>query len=310
MSDSKDDNSVRLLAITGASYCGSTYFAYVVGSHPEVLNVGESRSFPMFGDQCTLCARKGVPCPIFTEALKNVPKGTWFRALSERAGVSTIVSTDKAAFRYDGTTEGCVVLPILYFRNPLAHVASFKMHHMLAAEGVPESKLLWMDKQCSSISKIIAFMSQQYTEAMAFTASTPDSLFIDHDYLSAYRQPVFTYAFDRLGLTFNAAYLNYRNYEHHPVSGNLGVHGTVARDPSVPLLERMFPDVLPHREWPSWNLQPRDVIADQRWKHFLDRDEVTQVLESALAREIYPELVAKFMGSLRAWLTKQEIQDL
>jgi len=303
----------KLAAILGPNYCGSTYAGYVLGSHDDVGFVSESVRFNrenhVRGDDCINCEKRGKSCHIWTPDLIGTDPAVWFKTIadrfSERLGTNLLVSTDKYAKAYDGKTEGCDVFPVVFFREPISFVSTYKIYHMLATAEKRADQLTYMDKKCSSVGGILEYLEAHYDAILKYVDRFDDVQFVDHDYLTAYKD-TFRMICDFLGIEFDPACLEFWKYEHHTIGGNDGAHSQSNANEHVGRL--MFPDIMESKNWGLWNTQEREIHVDFRWKSVMTANEILQIVDSRFYREIYVPMQVKFMDQLKNWISENEIQ--
>ncbi len=133
----------RHVAIGGMSFCGSTLLGFLLGSLPDVANIGESHSlvFRQLGGErqpvdytsdppegmipCDLCADD--PCPVwslpFRRSLAADPVD-WYGKLAEQAKADVLVSSDKSHAKLSGLDPLGRHDLIVLFKSPAVAWAS------------------------------------------------------------------------------------------------------------------------------------------------------------------------------------------
>jgi len=298
----------RLVAILGPDYCGSTYAGYVLGCHDNMSFVSESIVFKNdVKSRCINCEKNKCTCNIWTDELRNVDESVWFNSILNRfkdtKNTEILVSTDKHAEAFAGKTHGCEVVPIVFFRDPVSIMSTYKMHHIMATKN--KKVLSYKDKTLNTIEKILDYLEGRYDAIDRYIKEFKSVLFIDHDYLTAYKN-TFRLIFDFIGEEFDDKFLEFWKYDHHVVGGNMGVHLQSKEDRHTKKL--MFPDIMNEKKWYLWNSQSRDINVDYRWKVIMKKDEIFKVINSRLYK-MYLDMHELFIQDMLSWINKNNIQE-
>ena len=207
---------INVIAIMGMPYCGSTLFAYQLGSLTNCAAIGELYNWafrnygtgkPISYGQCATCENCEHLTPEFREALtaENV-----YQKYSELFEVTNLIDGSKVVpyyrdivFPQYAQRTDVKIIPVILYKSPLESCASSKIH---------EGKL--DDESWCSV----------YEDALSATEAMRNRIILSYKDFVINNAVFLKYFCDLLGETYTPNIVEYWNFEHHHLGGNSVTH--------------------------------------------------------------------------------------
>lgn len=230
-----------VFAVVGMPYSGSTLLSFVLGSNPYVYNGADLHYLNNTkGGQCSLHKEK---CDVLSQTgLEDIYSNfgnhdAWYDAISHHTGRPYVVDASKQLSFFEQ------VLPLT--SKPVVVIALNK-HPMRALASDLYNRLFDRKLKLKKLDDIHVYIKENEAEVKSFLHKRVNAIFDDvkareallesvknrdnivdivfmryEDYLG---NPGYEFGrlFEKFGLIFENNYLNYTQYEHHPITGNMG----------------------------------------------------------------------------------------
>ena len=247
----------KLITILGISYCGSTYLNFVLGSLLNVKAVGESHwLLDSENISCATCTYKKKNCNFFTKEtislLKNSDKTKFYSSLFDILNTNIVVNSDKNPSNLKGKLKNVENYFIVLFKSPERQYLSLKTH-----------------KNDSGVSSHLDLTNKAYKNAIDFVKETNHEkvIYIDYDSFMLDKIRVLRYICSEFDLIYNENAINYWNFEHHSIGGNISAYFNFREKEKLPNLEKV-----------SWyKNNHRNTNIDCRYKFALTAGELNEI---------------------------------
>jgi hypothetical protein len=229
-----------IYAVVGMPYSGSTLLSFILGSNDQVYNGADLHH--LNGERKGVCSIHKDKCPVFTpDSLAEV-----YEAFSDcDAWYDKIAEVTKRPFIFDASKQISFFREVLPKTRKKVVVIALNKHPMRALSSDIYNRFFARQKKMESLSDIRDYMKSNKEEVRHFILKRLDALLVDIEeraillksiserdnileivnlsYESYVENPteVFSKLLGLYGLEYREEFLEYRNYEHHPVTGNL-----------------------------------------------------------------------------------------
>jgi hypothetical protein len=249
---------MRVIAIIGCDFCGSTTLCRLFAAVDNVFSAGETHWLfrqPIVRGRCMVCdpiRKKPLQCSIFTEDFINSCRllSTVYTKIGSRCNVDTLVISDKTPGHYNSMKgKNIYYEPIILFKSPLAQVVS----------GVRRNK--------GSVKQLLNQWNNFYLNAIEWcNKNCSKYLFLNYEVMA---QKPFE-VMNILCANYNLPKINKEKLtseeDFHHISGN--------------------PEALKKKE----------IKLDERWKSELTKREIEEINNNDRVNKFYARLLAKSIG--------------
>jgi hypothetical protein len=221
---------LKVIAVLGRSYCGSSILNLVLGSHSCTFGAGELYRTVMRPDKayCAICRGH---CSVWTpDTIQRLNLDNVYETLAKRTGADTIIDSSKVPGWFSkamNARTNVEFIPTLLVKHPLRHISSFVANQFFRDESLPHRDAP------ETRQRLLSFANEQLRKTLqAYTRILDNPTFQPHGpvrilaYESFVADPdsALKPTLNAAGLEFEPRMLEYLKQEHHPVGGNTGAH--------------------------------------------------------------------------------------
>jgi len=207
-----DNSPTTVINIISTAYSGSTWLGLMLGTHPQMLSVGEMKWVRRDPDNIA-CGLHGEECPLWSRFDWHAEENP-FCQLVRLSGYRTLVVHNSRKLVPHQRTSGARAKFIHLIRDGRAVTAS--MLRKNCAPSMWGAARLWRYK----LSRHHRMLKRQPSE---------DCLTVQYESLVADKHAELSRICEFLGAGFDPAMLEFWEGDYHPISGNRGTIFTAAR---------------------------------------------------------------------------------
>lgn len=252
-----DDAPLTVVNVISVSYSGSTWLGLMLGTHPQVLCLGEMK-LVRHNDHRSDCALHGERCPLWSRFDRGSEENP-FHQLARLSGYRMFVVNNSRKLLPRQREPGVRPLFIHLIRDGRAVTAS-----MLRKNWVPT---MWHAARQwrHDVRRNQRLMRRQ---------PAADQFAVRYEDLTVDKPAELSRICRFLGLDYDPAMIDFWEAEHHPIGGNVGTMVTVARRNATAEVGQA--EQLLHKTGnKNWDIgyynqqeDPRN-LRDERWKQEL-----------------------------------------
>jgi len=229
-----------IYAVLGMPYSGSTLLSFIMGSNEQVYNGADLHH--LNGKRKGICSIHKDKCPVFSrEALARI-----YEAFADcDAWYDRIAEATQRPYIFDASKQLSFFREVLPATRKKVVVIALNKHPMRALSSDIYNRLFVRQMKMESLPEIRGHMNSNKAEIREFIIKRLDALLADIEARTALLDSIserdnileiinLTYesyvenpaeVFSRLlglyGLDYKEEFLDYTNFEHHPVTGNM-----------------------------------------------------------------------------------------
>lgn len=279
-----------IYAVLGMPYSGSTLLSFIMGSNDQVYNGADLHH--LNSERKGICSIHKDKCPVFSSgALAEV-----YEAFADcDAWYDKIADVTQRPFIFDASKQLSFFREVLPKTQKKVVVVALNKHPMRALASDIYNRLFVRQMKMESLSDIRDYMNANKLEIKRFILKRLKALLadieerkvllnsvsgrknileiVDLTYESYVKNP--TEVFSRLlgiyGLDYNEKFIDYTNFEHHPVTGNMAPIWKVRTDgKSVRSNEKNFRKNFYLKDSSS-------IVLDDKYKELFSEKEINWI---------------------------------
>ena len=244
---------ITVVYIVSCPFAGSTWLNMILGSHSRAFGVGEMDKFDRdFGK--VLCRVHGAGCPFWSRFDPSLPEDRYAQA-ARLSGKAFIVNNNKAVESLGDHTDPPVRGKYLFLHRDGRAITASRMRKKKGVS-VRRASRWWTQ-----------VFHEKYDAFLRFPAADRFEVYYEALLENTEREVRRICGF--LGWEFEPAMLEYWNFEHHLIAGNLGTQYTLAKLKQSDLPKDTYEYAKESRyEWDVSYYKESDSrnFRDERWK--------------------------------------------
>jgi hypothetical protein len=229
-----------IFAVVGMPYSGSTLLSFILGCNEKVYNGSDLHH--LNGERKGVCSMHKDKCPVFDKAALEKVYGAfsncddWYDSIANATGRPYI---------FDASKQLSFFKEVLPKTNKKVVVIALNKHPIRALSSDIYNRLFARQLKMETLPEIRQYMISNVKEVQAFISKRLDALVADIEQRAALLESVksreniieimhlsyetyvenpeetFTEILSLYGLNYDSSFIDYTNFEHHPVTGNM-----------------------------------------------------------------------------------------
>lgn len=268
---------IKVLAVHGVSYCGSTLLNMMLGAHPEIYGGGELNwhiaddGFIAEQDldqkHCRIC---GKMCSVWTEDALKYVKGEdfFYEKVAEVSGKDIIVDIGKSALWFSRsqnfkTKKDVKFYRIIMTKHPVRHITSLIVNRGFG--WVLQGDNVYMKTALFS-GAIQNRLVEEYVESAEFFPTDTEHRGLKYEDLVTQPERCMQEILKYLEIDYHSSVLDPFKHEQHFIGGNTGAASvmTIQHDKHIAKKGKIM------EEWYAG----RSIRLDNKYVHFLTKEDV------------------------------------